>query len=289
MARKTTTKNKAASTNKMATPKKKAATKTKSVFTLVSLKTVTFAVLALTITSAAIVYMLNGQAYQPSTDLMPIRVVKIEGELKYLSREQIIEQLLNESGTEITEQNKVEGSGYIGFLGSDLQLLEQRLEWIPWLQKAELRRIWPDRIHIKVQEQKAIARWNDDDLINKFGEIFTPETIKGFEHLPLLTGPDHELKNMLQTFKELQQLLTTVELQLEVLNLNHRYSWSLELANGIQLQVGRTDLIDRVERFIALYPLLRRESELPITKVDLRYDTGLAVTRLETSELQASL
>jgi len=78
-------------------------------------------------------------------------------------------------------------------------------------------------------------------------------------------------------------------LQLNSLNINHRYSWSLELTNGIKLQVGRKHLLQRVERFIRLYPLLKSESDLSIEKVDLRYDTGLAVTRLETSEMQASL
>lgn len=287
MARKPTNK-KSTAVNKMATRRKAADQKLVIVKRIVSRRNIYIGLL-LVISGLLATYFWLGIYEKQTKDLMPIRVVKIEGDLQQVSREQIIEQLLKEPAADFAEQNSLQGSEYIGFLGSNLQLLEQRLETIAWLQTAELRRVWPDKLHIKIQEQKAIARWNDDSLINQFGEMFTPERITGLEALPLLTGPDQEIQKMLQTFKELQQLLTAVELKLAVLNLNKRYSWSLQLSNGIQLQVGRKNLVERVERFIALYPLLRSESKLPIAKVDLRYDTGLAVTRLETSELQASL
>ncbi|MCP3674495.1 MAG: FtsQ-type POTRA domain-containing protein [Gammaproteobacteria bacterium] len=177
----------------------------------------------------------------------------------------------------------------LGFFSSDLELIEEQLEAISWLQKVELRRVWPDRLHIKIKEHKAIAHWNSGALINEYGGIFKPSDVTGLDTLPILSGPEQELLNMLKTFKALQELLTPIDMQLKVLNLNHRYSWSLQLANGIDLEVGRKNLIQRVERFITLYPLLKRESDLVIAKVDLRYDTGLAVTRVETSELQASL
>jgi len=227
---------------------------------------------------------------QAESDLMPIRVLEIEGKLIQVTREQITTKIINASKPQILEtQPADQGMGIIGYFGSDLQILEERLRTLPWIQKVELRRVWPDRLRIVIKEHKAIARWNSGKLVNEYGELFLPGNLNGFEYLPLLTGPDQELERLLLTFQELQQLFTPAELQLAILNLNHRYSWSLELTNGIKLQVGRRNLMERVERFIALYPLLQRESKLPIEKVDLRYDTGLAVTRLETEERQASL
>lgn len=271
-----------ASNHKMATRKKMTVDKGQRLKSLFNAKLwiMTF---TLAITAAAIFsYKWIDTNVQPVSDVMPIRVVEIEGTLIHISREQIIEQLTR-------LPTDLQSSEYIGFFSSDLQLLEQRLELIPWLQKAELRRVWPDRLRIKIKENKAIARWNNNSLINEFGKIFTPDLLEGLEHLPLLTGPDSQLQQLLLTFKELQQLLVPIEMKLAVLNLNHRFSWSLELSNGIHLEIGRKNLIERVERFIVLYPLLKNESDLPIAKVDLRYDTGLAITRLETSELQASL
>jgi cell division protein FtsQ len=235
------------------------------------------------ITALIASYIWFEKSYITPKDLMPIRFVEIEGELIHVDREVIIDQLLR---LKIAHKDDKD---YLGFFDSDLQLLEQRLESIAWLQKAELRRVWPDKIQIKIKEQRAIAHWNEDSLINEHGEIFKPDGLSELTHLPSLNGPNEELPQMLVKFSELQKLFEQENLHLDVLNLNHRYSWSLQLKNGIQLQVGRKKLLERIERFIALYPLLQSESDLPIAKVDLRYDTGLAVTRLETSELQASL
>jgi len=218
-----------------------------------------------------------------SHKVMPIRVVEIEGELKHITHQQILDLILS-SSTDASQS-----TGEIGFFSTDLKDLENKLEILPWLQTAEIRRVWPDRLAIKVEEQKALARWNKNSLINTRGKIFTPLSLTEVEDIPQLNGDEQELSKLLDTFKDLQLLFEAAELQLKVLTLNRRYSWSLVLTNGIQLQIGRTHLKQRVKRFISLYPLLQRESKLPIAKVDLRYDTGLAVTRLETSELQASL
>ena len=237
-------------------------------------------------------YLWIEKTYQSTDDLMPLRVVEIEGTLEKVTREEILEKILK--GKVAESKSVPTDSEIVGFFSSDLELMEQRLESLSWVQKVELRRVWPDKLNIKIKEQKAIARWNTKSLINEYGKLFTPVSLDGAVSLdgtalPLLTGPEEELSQLLETFRDIQKRLESIDLQLAVLNLNHRYSWSLELVNGITLQVGREHLLERVERFVSLYPLLQRESKLAIEKVDLRYDTGLAVTRVETSEMQASL
>lgn len=217
---------------------------------------------------------------ESTAEVLPIRFVELEGSLIHVTRQEIIEKL---------QKADEQSSEYIGFMESDLQQLEEKIEMIPWVQRAELRRIWPDKLRIKVKEQKAIALWNSESLINEYGALFTPSVIEDVEDLPELAGPEEELSELLDTFREIQKQLTTIDLQLKKLDLNHRYAWQLELDNGIALEIGRKNLMDRVKRFVDLYPLLKSESDLPIEKVDLRYDTGLAVLRLETSERQASL
>ena len=273
--------------SKMATRKKTASVKVKRSRTMLSAK-IWIISFGIAIALAAVIsnFWIE-KSEKPATDFMPIRVVEIEGRLNHVSRDEIMAKLMHKA------KNSIPGTEpeaeVLGFFSSDLVLIEEQLETIAWLQNVELRRVWPDRLHIKIKEHKAIAHWNSEALINEYGNIFKPSDIEGLDILPMLTGPEQELSNMLETFKALQGLLTPVDMQLKVLNLNHRYSWSLQLANGIELEVGRKHLIQRVERFVALYPLLKRESDLLIAKVDLRYDTGLAVTRFETSKLQASL
>jgi cell division protein FtsQ len=58
--------------------------------------------------------------------------------------------------------------------------------------------------------------------------------------------------------------------------LSERFAWQVQLNNGIKLNLGRQEFINRLQRFINLYPLLQQD-ERDINYVDLRYDTGMAV------------
>jgi cell division protein FtsQ len=60
------------------------------------------------------------------------------------------------------------------------------------------------------------------------------------------------------------------------MSLSERFAWRLTLVGGLTLDLGRTEFIDRVQRFVDLYPLLIN-NERYLEYVDLRYDTGMAV------------
>lgn len=74
----------------------------------------------------------------------------------------------------------------------------------------------------------------------------------------------------------MQRLLRSRQLDIEELSLSERFAWQVQLVNGIEINLGRQEFIDRLQRFVDVYPLL---SEQPkgVSYVDLRYDTGLAV------------
>lgn len=214
--------------------------------------------------------------------LMPIRLVEIQGQLQQVSQQEILSVLKTQSMNQATDDDS------INFLTTDLLSLEQSLETIPWVYRVQVRRIWPDKLVIEVEEQQAVAIWNKDQLVNRFGKLFKPEQMPELD-LPVLAGVDEDLSMMLETFTELQKQFESAELQLHDLYLDKRRAWQLKLSNGIELNVGRKDLMGRVNRFINLYPLLVAEGETPIERVDLRYDTGLAVLRMTSKQRQASL
>ena len=66
--------------------------------------------------------------------------------------------------------------------------------------------------------------------------------------------------------------------------LSERFSWRLWLNNGVKLNLGRKDIGIRVQRFIDLYPEIKNSSDKEVDSVDLRYDTGLAVSWLQPTE-----
>ena len=218
--------------------------------------------------------------------LMPIRLVEIQGSLEQVSKKQLLDVLRSQSRKQ-DEGIDAEKEG-INFLTTDLIDLEEQLKQIPWIYDVKVRRVWPDKLVLEVQEQDAIAYWNNDYVVNRFGETFRPETMPEGT-LPVLTGPQTDLAMMLKKFAALQQTFEAAELQLKELHLSERRSWNMKLANGTELRVGRKDLDERVNLFIDLYPLLVSENKAPIEWVDLRYDTGLSVMYMDTHQLQASI
>jgi cell division protein FtsQ len=203
---------------------------------------------------------------------MPIRLVEIQGDLTQVTKEDVLTVLRAQSRNDSDDEES------INFLTTDLSGLEQSLEQVPWILKAQVRRVWPDKLVIDVTEQQAVAFWNSTQLVNQYGDTFTPETMPEMA-LPILTGPEAELSTMLERFAELQQKFEAAGHQLHELHLTQRRSWQMKLTTGIELKLGRKDLLSRVSRFIELYPLLESESDAPIERVDLRYDTGMAVLR----------
>ena len=61
------------------------------------------------------------------------------------------------------------------------------------------------------------------------------------------------------------------------LTLEQRGAWTLTLANGIEVVLGRDQVEQRFERFITVYEnrLASRVSE--VSRVDARYSNGVAV------------
>ena len=243
-----------------------------------------FAIMSTSILVFAVYYWWQLQPTEVETQeqLMPIRLVEIQGELSQVSKTDVLQVLRSQSRV---DESKEEG---INFLTTDLDGLETSLEEIPWVLRAQVRRVWPDKLVIEITEQIAVAFWNNKHMINRMGELFTPVDLPELQ-LPVLTGPSAELEDMLKTFAELQQQFESAELQLHELHLSERRSWNLKLTSGIEVLVGRKELMSRVSRFIDLYPLLIGESKAPIERVDLRYDTGMAVMRIASQTRQASL
>jgi cell division protein FtsQ len=74
----------------------------------------------------------------------------------------------------------------------------------------------------------------------------------------------------------MQRLLNISGQKIALLSLSERFAWQVKLHNQVLLKLGRQEYINRLQRYIDVYPLLLQE-EKSVAYVDLRYDTGLAV------------
>jgi len=175
------------------------------------------------------------------------------------------------------ELEEVALPGLMGsFLTVDLDAAQQRIEALPWVDRAWLSRRWPNAIHVRFTEQKFVARWNDDAWLANSGVAVVLPVRDGPVDVVQLRGPQGAEEQTLVTYRQLNQQLKVIGLSIDELQLTARRMWALRLNNGIELSIGRDRLEERFSRFVKIYPVLVNEGRR-IGRIDLRYANGVAV------------
>ena len=160
------------------------------------------------------------------------------------------------------------------FFELDVDQVHKEIEAMPWVYQASVRKRWPNSLNIHLVEEIASARWNSDSLINQFGQVFNAQ-LDG-DSLPNLFGPGGSEIIALKGYQTMQSLLNSSQLVITEMTLSERFAWNIQLQNGVRLNLGREAFADRVQRFVDIYPLLKKQDK-QVDYIDLRYDTGLAV------------
>lgn len=194
--------------------------------------------------------------------VLPIRTVMLSGEFEHLDQAEI-EQFLR---------------AYIGqgFFSLDIRELQQNLHARDWTESVSIRRVWPDKLRVRIIEKKPVARWDDKHLLSSTARVYRADT-KAFAHLPLVHARGLDPASALQRFRDLQARFEQVGERLVALEIDSRGSIDVELINGLQIRLGRDDVERKVARLASIYDaqiLPRREQ---IQRLDMRYSNGFAV------------
>ncbi|MFC0117817.1 cell division protein FtsQ/DivIB [Pseudoalteromonas xiamenensis] len=193
-----------------------------------------------------------------------IKQLAVLGKPKYTNENEILKAI-----------RKVDLSSYFEL---DVKQVQREVQALPWVATASVRKQWPNTLQVYVVEHTPVAIWNSDLLLNQAGEVFQANSDKLPPHLPQLYGPEGSEQEAWEVFGQLKALLAVNQFKLESLALSERFAWQLWLDNGIRLNLGRTEKAKRVQRFIDVFPHLEKPEGAQIDVVDLRYDTGLAVS-----------
>ncbi len=198
----------------------------------------------------------------------PITKINVQGDLSYISQQAVQQRI----------------APYVAstFFTIDLASMRTELEQMPWIAHAEVRRVWPDQVVIRLEEQLPVARWGDSALLNNQGEAFAPRELANYEHLPQLFGPQRAQQQVMQQYQVLSQMLRPMGFSIARLELRERGSWFLttgagSAGPGIELLLGRDHLVEKMRRFIAIYDKTLKDQITNIASIDLRYANGLAV------------
>jgi cell division protein FtsQ len=146
---------------------------------------------------------------------------------------------------------------------------------VPWVRDASVRRIYPDSIEIRFRTHRAVARWNEAQLVSPEGEVFTAEDASA---LPRFRGPDGGAPAMVAEFPRIAAALAPVGSEIAELRLSARGAWQVALQSGLLLDLGRGDVLPRAAQFAAAWPQLVARDVQP-KQADLRYPNGFAVRR----------
>lgn len=165
-----------------------------------------------------------------------------------------------------------------GLLHLDVHAMSERLASLPWVDSVSVRRVWPDRLQLKVSEHRAVARWGENRWLNDRGEVFSAPLEEGPQGLPRFDAPEGLGRVVLERYLEFERLLVARGLPIGQLLVDARQSWKLTLANGVRVDLGRNDLDARLGRFTLAWPKLLAAHAARISRIDLRYSHGLAVS-----------
>lgn len=166
-------------------------------------------------------------------------------------------------------------------LPMELGAAKSRLESLPWVAQASLRRIFPDTLEVRLREEIPFALWQKDEhlfLLNRGGQAFlelgparayadAKEALGDFSSLPYLVGEGAldagvSLSEALRPYPSLRQKLRAA------VRVGER-RWDLHLEDGIRVQLpeeGALPALARLQRLHEDHDIFRRD----IRSIDLR-------------------
>ena len=181
------------------------------------------------------------------------------------------------------------------FFTLDLKEARKVFESVPWVRRAVVRREFPNRLKVQLQEHQAVAFWGaegESRLVNSFGEVFEANVGEiEQDNLPRLNGPEGQSAQVLAMHQTLQPLFTPMDLTLDQLELTARGGWRAQLDTGTELELGSgetAELMARAERFlktVAQVTARYQRNPSQLASVDLRHSDGYAIRMTGVSTL----
>ena len=192
--------------------------------------------------------------------LFPLRQVDVKGELHHVNREQV----------QFIVQRELKGN----FFTLNIDRVRAAFEKLPWVRNVNVRRRWPDRVEVTLEEHTVLARWGSTALVNTQGEVFQAASSA---ELPEFVGPADSAKEITEHYQVFSQMLAPIKLVPTKVALSPRHALQLRLTNGLVVELGREHVRERLAKFTRVYDQTVVRLPQPVGYVDLRYPNGFAV------------
>jgi cell division protein FtsQ len=194
--------------------------------------------------------------------IFPLREVAVDGQLSHVSREQV----------KLIVAKHLKGN----FFTLDLIKARNAFEKLPWARKVSVRRRWPDKLEVVIEEHQALARWGSIALVNTHGELFHAASNSD---LPVFFGPGDGVIEVASQYIEISKTLKNANLKVANLTLTPRRAWQISTTNDMVIELGRVEMQARLVKFVSVYSRTIAGLNMKVTYADLRYPNGFAVRR----------
>jgi cell division protein FtsQ len=188
----------------------------------------------------------------------------------------------------ITLKANVGGRISGNFFTLDLAQTRGVFESVPWVRKATVRREFPNRLRVTLQEHRSSGFWGADSesrMVNTLGEVFEANAGDAeMDELPRFVGAEGQSATVLAMYQLLAKALTPADAVIEQLELSERNGWRMQLDTGTQMELGRgsaEEVMQRLGKFLATYKQVlssyQRSGLDRVESVDLRHGEGYAI------------
>ncbi|MCJ8324531.1 MAG: FtsQ-type POTRA domain-containing protein [Rhizobiales bacterium] len=121
-------------------------------------------------------------------------------------------------------------------LSFDVDAARKRIEKLGWIERADVQRIFPDRLDVSIVERNPYAIWQINGkhyLVDKNGVLVADEIPEGYQYLPLIVGKGAatEALGLLSALEERLEILDHVRALVRV----GERRWDIDFINGIRV------------------------------------------------------
>jgi cell division protein FtsQ len=218
---------------------------------------------ALLAVTAVLVLVAGAYMARNGGALLPFRWVDVSGPFERVSAEQIRAAVAQEAAR--------------GFFFVDLAMVRESALGLPWVAEAEVRKVWPDTLEVRVRERQVLGRLGTDRLVDVSGEVFQARGSGETRGLPLLDAAIEQMPQLAEYYRQASRDTEQSGRQITTARLSPRGALELQLDDGLRVHLGSHEQSARWQRFIASLPRLAALDPRPIAQVDLRYTHGYAV------------
>lgn len=194
--------------------------------------------------------------------IFPLKEVRLEGQMQHVTREQV----------RLIVDRHLHGN----FFTLDLEQARNAFRKLPWVRHVSVRRRWPDRLEVQLEEHQALARWGDIALVNTHGELFHAASDRD---LPVFYGPGDAVQEVASQFAVFSELLKPTGMHVVQLALSPRHAWQVGTDSGMVIELGRGQTEARLKKFAGAYAKTLGTLNVGVVYADLRYPNGFAVRK----------